>query len=336
MTSGSIASIAESKNLFGEMVLNRVNIDRELLARRLFKIFSKLTIEELVSMITNEFDETMAYLELLNGAKTCQKTSLLFNPHRLDTGTCSSKNSLFYAIKNEESFSSGLARAVIFKHGKVNELLYQVLQLGINGIQYVNEFPPHVAKKICIEYGINSSSKILDPCAGWGGRLIGISTMCNNYTGFEPCTKTHSGLLKIVDFIKNFRTPFNGNIINAPFEDCMDLIDGGGFDLAITSPPYYDTELYSDEYTNSCNRYQTFEEWSENFYIPLIKKTMRNLKNGAPFILNIGSRRYPLNEILLNYCQNEKFFCKKIGNLLSGKSGLGKSGEGEMFYEVRK
>ena len=43
------------------------------------------------------------------------------------------------------------------------------------------------------------------------------------------------------------------------------------FDCCITSPPYYDLEIYSNEETQSINKFQTYESWLENFIDPIIK-----------------------------------------------------------------
>ena len=64
----------------------------------------------------------------------------------------------------------------------------------------------------------------------------------------------------------------------------------------ITSPPYYDTERYSDELTQSCNRYKSYEEWVEKFFTVLIRKTMAHLKSGAVFALNTCDRKYALSK----------------------------------------
>ena len=319
-------------NLFDDGIEIKESLDRDILFKYLYQYLKDIELEDFVSLITNKFNEILEYVELSNGDRACQKTSLLFNPHRLNIRTKESKLSLFEALKTE-SFVSGLSRALIFKKGKYNELLYQVLQLGINGIQYVNEFPPHIARIIYKEFGLNANSKILDPCAGWGGRMIGTSIISNNYTCFEPSIKTYHGLFKLYDFIKVMNEDFVANIYNIPFEDSY-LIENS-YDFALTSPPYYDTEIYSDEETNSFNRYTTFDNWCEYFYLPLIQKTMNALKNDGKFILNIGSRKYPLNKILMaNFALT--YSIKKCGNYLSGSGGLGKEGEGEMFYLISK
>ena len=319
-------------DLFGNQRTIKPPINRDLLASQLKATIKDYSLEQFVGLLTNHFDSIIQYAGLSNGESQGQKISLLFNPHRLDTRTKSSKQSIFEAIKND-SFISGLARASIWKNGKVSELLYQVIQLGINGVQYVNEFPPHIARDICLEYQLGATSKILDPCAGWGGRMIGISVVSNNYDAFEPCSKTYIGLCDLSRFLKQLDGEFNANIKPIPFEDA-DLPDNF-YDFAMTSPPYYDTEVYSDENTNSLNRYANFDEWCDKFYYPLISKTMNSLKPDGVFMLNIGSRVYPLSE-RLKTTFGSKYAIENKGNYLSGNAGLGREGEGEMFYAIRK
>lgn len=319
-------------DLFGNSTEVKPAIQRNVLAERLKNNLQCLKVNDFVKLLTNEFNEIIQYVDLSNGEKCCQKTSLLFNPHRLEIKTKSSKYSIFDALKTD-SFISGLARAVLFKKTKVNELLYQVLQLGINGIQYVNEFPPFVARDIYLEYGLDMNSKILDPCAGWGGRMIGASVVSNNYECFEPSTKTFEGLWNLYDFIKSMNPGFVAKIHKKGFE-CSNL-EFNTYDFALTSPPYFDTEVYSNEDTNSLVKFNTFDKWCEGFYLPLVEKTMNYLKPGKTFMINIGSRIYPLNDVLTSNF-SDKYEINKKGNYLSGNGGLGKEGEGEMFYSIKK
>jgi hypothetical protein len=309
-------------------------IGRDLLAEQLFKVCENWRVEDLVNALTSEFDEVIEYANLMNGGKTCQKTSLLFNPHRLEIIAGNSKIGIFPAIKDER-WLRGLARACILNHDKINELLYGSIQLGVNGVQYVNEFPPHVARELAMQFGCNKDSSVLDPCAGWGGRMIGFSTVVNRYVCFEPSKKTYNGLVALSSFIFKINKNFYSYVHNTPFEDSE--LSYNVFDFAMTSPPYYDTEQYAPgEETNSYNRYDSFTDWCNGFYVPMIKKTMLALKPGKSFVINIGSRKYPLNEVLLD---NFDRICKisKLKDKLSGNSGgLGKKGEGETFYVITK
>jgi len=316
-------------NIFGEEYSQVTAVNREELFNLLSNILKNMSLEEFVNNLVTKYDAAISYIDLVMDKNEGQKISLLFNPHRLDTVAKQSRYSIYKGLA-EDYFVKGLARATLFKKGKVSELLYQAIQLGINSIQYINEFPPHIMRDLCKKYKLNRGSKVLDPCAGWGGRMIGASVIVDNYTGYEPSVRTYNGLLELIKFIQSFRKEFKGEIYNQPYEDS---ITTELFDFAITSPPYYDTERYSDEETNSINRYFTFGRWVEYFYLPLIKLTLNRLKSNSYFILNIGSRKYPLNKILLD--NFKEYEIVKIGNLLSGTAGLDKSGEGEMFYQIK-
>jgi len=142
------------------------------------------------------------------------------------------------------------------------------------------------------------------------------------------------GLNKLSEFINRFRPNFKSSINCECYEDPHS--DELLYDFAITSPPYYDTEEYSTEKTNSFNRYKTFDDWVDNFYLKMIMKTMDSLKDDGVFILNIGSRKYPLNSILIENFGSTYKIEKDSKQSLAGKSGLGKSGEGETFYIIYK
>src|SRR3972149_5836280 len=221
-------------DLFGNEIVEKRSLDRDVLTNVFIQSIYGIKEEELVSMLYSKYEAIIDFLRLCNDNKTGEKISMLFNPHRYATAT---KESLSIVDSFENtSFLSGLARASIFKEGKYKELLYQILQLGINGVQYVNEFPPYIARDYYTKY---VAKRILDPCAGWGGRMIGAASI----------------------------------------------------------GAYYDTEIYSEEETNSCNRYKTFDSWCSGFFIPMIEKALSHSK---VFIINVGSRKYDLKTVLLN------------------------------------
>lgn len=323
----------ETLPLFGEESGQYIGaqIDRKQLGRSLYLRLKHISLEKFVSCLTNEVKEQIEYARLCAGNRACGKTSLLFNPHRLNTRTKGIKVSIYEALQTE-SFCDGLARIIRWVDGAEN--LYQCLEKNINGTQLVNEFQPYVARQLAIDYRLNSESRVLDPCAGWGGRMVGFSTIVNFYAACEPSSETHSGLLQLLEFIRSFRPEFTARLIKLPFEDVT--IQPETYDFALTSPPYYDTEEYTTEETNSLNRYSTFEDWCAGFYFPMIEKTMNALKSGCCFILNIGSRKYPLSAKLME-AFSPRYHITKIKSYLSGQgNGLGKKGEGESFYEIKK
>ena len=161
--------------------------------------------------------------------------------------------------------------------------------------------------------------------------MIGLSTVVDSYTAFDPSSSTRDGLIELAGFIRRFRKEFTADVICQPFEDAT---ISGVFDFALTSPPYFDTEIYSDEPTNSCNRYASYEDWVAGFYLPMLDKTMRHLSPSGAAVFNIGSRRYPLARTMEDRCRG-RYRLRRLPGMLSGKAGMGKDGEGEAFYEVR-
>lgn len=69
----------------------------------------------------------------------------------------------------------------------------------------------------------------------------------------------------------------------------------------------------------------------------MIEKTMNALKKDCSFVLNIGSRTYPLNDVLKSNF-SKRYFIEKEKDMLQGKrSGLkNNENEGETFYRIVK
>lgn len=304
-------------------------MNREILCSALIENLRKLSLTEFSRLFINETKAIEEFYKLSNGVNAGKTISLLFNPHRLSTDTEKDDLSIYESLQYDDKVS-GLARLYLYnlEHG-INDAFYQTIQRGYQNIQYVNEFPPIVARNVYLRYGDTKSLKILDPCAGWGGRMIGAASIPNTYyEACEPCTETYEGLIKLGNWLKLLQPTFEFVVHKIPYED---FVTDKVFDIALTSPPYYNTEHYSDEETNSLNRYQTFDTWVDNFYKPLILNTINKLTDIGVFILNVGDRLYPLSEKLELISTENNLVCSRIKDYLSG-NGDGK----EKFYCISK
>lgn len=289
-----------------------------------------LSLEEFAAEFITKTQAIEEFYKLCNGISAGKTISLLFNPHRLATDTKKDDLSVYESLQDDSKLD-GLARLYLYnlEHG-VNNSFYSAIQRGYQNIQYVNEFPPIVARSILLEYAPKKPKiKVLDPCAGWGGRMIGCASLLNvDYTACEPSSKTIEGLNKLGYWLHTLQPSFSSTVYKMPYENFSTLEK---FDIALTSPPYYDTEHYSDEITNSLNRYKTFDAWVDGFYKPLILNTVDRLNDGGVFILNVGDRQYPLSKILMAICKDNGINCYRVRDYLSG-NGDGK----EKFYCVSK
>lgn len=155
------------------------------------------------------------------------------------------------------------------------------------------EFPPEIARQLYSEFCTKGRSKVLDPCHGWGGRLVGaLLADVESYTGVDPSNDANEGVVKIAKAFGIYGDT-KINIIQKCFEDTE--IEDETFDFALTSPPYFDVEKYEGENT-SHRRYPKYDLWRDGFYKTLISKTYKALKDGGIFCLQVGSQSYPLKE----------------------------------------
>ena len=307
-------------------------MNREILFQALKKSLQGLSLHDFSRLFIDEPKAIEDFYKLCNGKNTGNTISLLFNPHRLTTDTDKDDLSIYESLQYDDKLT-GLARLYLFtlEYGH-NNAFYVAIQRGYQNIQYVNEFPPYVARDIYLQYGKrvgNNTLNILDPCAGWGGRMIGAASIPNTYyVACEPSTETYNGLVKLGEWLKILQPSFNFHIYHTPYEDFeTDMV----FDVALTSPPYYDTEHYSEEETNSFNRYNSFESWVDGFFRPLIVNTVKRVKSGGVFILNIGDRKYPLSDTAITVCADEKLHIERVHDYLRG---MGESKE--KFYCISK
>lgn len=142
-------------------------------------------------------------------------------------------------------------------------------------------YRPQMAKLICDTY---KPETVLDPCAGWGGRMLGTVASGSHYIAFEPNTQTFRNLNKLVEFL---------GIEKSVTLICDDALEMKKYklpkvDLVITSPPYYDLEIYCREKTQSIMNHSTYESWSAYFFQPLIESCISHLNNNGVSCWNVG------------------------------------------------
>lgn len=247
--------------------------------------------------------------------------SLLFNPHRLEVRVNKRKHSVADAFKKKEKgFLSSLSSWMSKQQDVVHHRQYIDVAKANTGTQIAHEFKPYLARDIYKNY-CKRGAIVLDPCAGWGGRMLGFAStgLGGRYIATDPSTKTFKGLQALREFIlsaENISKP-EIDIRNLPFEDLK--LKDNHFDFAFTSPPYFDTEIYSDEKTQAFNRYKTIEEFNEIFLTKLIIKTMKALKPKAVFVMNIGGSQHRFDLTVKSICEKHKYKLRELFDYKIGK-----------------
>ena len=141
-----------------------------------------------------------------------------------------------------------------------NEIFDFSLQQMIRGLSArritISFFKPLLAASIYKHYlGNKRNPIVLDPCCGFGARLLAFKSLYpdGTYVGCEPNIETYHELLQLVKDA-NWRDVY---INNCKFED---FIDNRTFDFVFTSIPYYDLEVYSNN-----TEYVSFDDWVNKF-----------------------------------------------------------------------
>ncbi|MEK9767300.1 MAG: hypothetical protein VW683_00150 [Betaproteobacteria bacterium] len=198
-------------------------------------------------------------------------------------------------------YLSELRRGVYFTQGLTKSTMYR----------------PLIAKAIVQFYNAHS---VLDPCAGWGGRMLGSVAAGAMYVGFEPNKKTYDNLCQLAKFL-NIETQVK--LYNAPFEDIESYLGKpkSQFDLVLTSPPYFNLEIYSDDNTQSYNRYTTYQEWVDGFLKPSIECGIQYLNTGGHSCWNVAkiSKTKNLVQDVLNIHEQNNFITDQHFSIVSSK-----------------
>jgi 16S rRNA G966 N2-methylase RsmD len=215
----------------------------------------------------------------------------------------------FYSVKNYK----GTSVRDLFTEATLEKALMQNIQM--HSTPYVSE----IRRMIVMTGGLGSvtkyrtvttkaivqyykAQKVLDPCAGWGGRMLGSLAAGASYTGCEPDPNTAKGLKGILgDTAIPQAVRSKARILEKPAEvGLLELADSEKFDLVLTSPPYFNLELYTAG-DQSTTKYKTWEEWTEKWLKPVILGCLARLKEGGVSCWSVKNfktdKKYPLADI---------------------------------------
>lgn len=139
-------------------------------------------------------------------------------------------------------------------------------------------FKPTTAKYIYAKLG---ATKVLDPTAGWGGRMLGAWALGIEYTGFDTN-------LNLRDPYTQMMSKLDRPNLRMIFEDSLahdfSTID---YDCVLTSPPYINTEIYPH-----MTPFQSASHYYTTFLIPLLNKCLLHIRPGGTVCFNISPKMY--------------------------------------------
>lgn len=168
-------------------------------------------------------------------------------------------------------------------------------------------YRPHLAKQVCMkqmEYsGDITPGRVFDPCMGWGGRLLGSVAQGWTYIGCDPNPVTFANLERMTNFLGIQNRIRMHNIGAEKFDYTrMDPVD-----VVITSPPYFNLEVYTGDPEQSYNQHSTYSDWRDKWYVPLIESCLSRLQPHGTSAWNV-----------MNFAKNDM-----IGDLIAAHERRG-------------
>ena len=157
------------------------------------------------------------------------------------------------------------------------------------GTYIATQFKPIVAKTI---YNMTDAKTVLDTSMGWGDRLTAFyASDATHYIGCDPNPNTFA---RYKDMIKFYDKLTGGKkttqIYNCGAED-LPWNEINNVDCAFTSPPYFSTERYNEggekEELQSWFKFNEYESWRDNFYLPVSQNTFDSLSDTGVMMINI-------------------------------------------------
>ena len=139
--------------------------------------------------------------------------------------------------------------------------------------------------------GPGGPGDVLDPAAGWGDRLGAAHVAgARSYRGWD----TNSALQPVYAalsrrYAEALGTELPWSVQAAPFEDAD--VPPGSADTVLTSPPFYDQELYEGAAT-STTAHPGAEAWYRDYYRPMWAKAAQALRPGGRAIAYISPQLF--------------------------------------------
>ena len=169
----------------------------------------------------------------------------------------------------------------------------EVNKLNMREAIYENTIECSIHNPAVIKFFINKyhAKKVLDPCSGWGDRLLGaMASGIQEYTGIDPNECLHPNYQKMIQLLKQYM-PMNNDAAKIDMiEDKMENVNFKKlhYDLVYTSPPYFDYEKYSNNVKQSHISHNRENDWYQDFLQVLIMKSIDALKFGGRMVLYIS------------------------------------------------
>lgn len=235
------------------------------------------------------------YISILEEDKSIRQTMVglslawSYMPHSFFV-QCGDMRTPMQAFEDNEIFMKVIRKMIKLGHSPTTSGLRKTLKI-YTGTQGVSNFRPSASA--CIYHHFDCKGKtVWDMSCGYGGRVLGADLVgVGKYIGTEPCDLTYNGLQEMIKDWITIPTEIHkcGSEDYDPVEESLDF--------CFTSPPYFNTEKYSNEENQSWIKYPTKSQWLNGFLKKTFENCHKGLKPNGKMVINIANvKSYPTLE----------------------------------------
>ena len=244
----------------------------------------EITLEDIIA------DRQLSHDALLREISSLKKTTGISNVgnrilyhfqvgNLLQTRRIKKKYTLPEILQNKEEYDKLLRWTETLKRNKKQtpaRKMYETYTLT----HPIVFFKPSVAKWL---YSKFNATHVLDPTAGWGGRMLGAHALGIHYTGIDTnisLQPAYQGMMELMGDAK----------MRMIWEDTLAVdYEPINYDFVLTSTPYVDKK---GEMVEVYEHQVPLEDFYGVFLVPLIQKCLRYIKRQGRVCFNMNAAMY--------------------------------------------
>lgn len=127
-----------------------------------------------------------------------------------------------------------------------------------------------------------------DPCAGWGGRMLGAYLLGMKYVAIDANKALVKELKSLAKYMGYDAEIYYGDSSD---RDCVEkALNGRKADLAFTCPPYWNEEHYSDDPFQSDVKCKGKRDWHDSFFKPMVYNMLDSLSDDGTCLISVDEK----------------------------------------------
>lgn len=208
------------------------------------------------------------------------------------------------------------------------------------GFKVVSNMTPAYALMWLHKYGKVNGGILFDPCAGWGSRMLAAHVLGMKYVAIDANSNLVVELQGMADALGLDAEVRHGD--SSDIETVKAIMRNRKAACVFTSPPFYDSEWYSDDPEQSILRYADKSEWHKAFLGRLIDNSAAVLEPNGVMLLNVGmdirldwtgldiASRFSCDDFDVSVCMGGKNHKERLVRFTLGQDGKGLSTQCEL------